>query len=61
MVDDIITGVKGIKGKVKQIGEHQDIINEKTKKADQKITKVSERLEKDNDSLKIIIKKVLYI
>jgi hypothetical protein len=34
MVDDIITGVKVIKGKVKQINAHQDVINEKTKKAD---------------------------
>lgn len=61
MVDDIITGVQGIRGKVKQINEHQDIINQKTKKADDKITKVNDRIQKDNDSLKVIIKKVLMV
>jgi hypothetical protein len=27
MVDEIITGVQGIRKKVKQIDEHQDVIN----------------------------------
>ncbi len=34
MIDDIINGVKVIKGKVKNINEAQDTINQKTKKAD---------------------------
>ena len=37
MVDDIITGVKGLKNKVKQVNENQDVIIEKTKKADKKV------------------------
>ena len=32
IVDDIIVGVKGLKGKVKTMNEAQDVINEKTKK-----------------------------
>jgi hypothetical protein len=31
-IDDIIVGVRGLKGKVKQMNEAQDIINDKTKK-----------------------------
>jgi hypothetical protein len=40
IVDDIITGVKGIRGKVKKINEAQDTINDKTKKADDKVGKL---------------------
>lgn len=40
MVDDIIGGVKGIRGKVKKMNEAQDIIIDKTKKADDKVGKL---------------------
>jgi hypothetical protein len=36
VLDDIITNVKNVKGKVKNINEQQDIINKKTDKAGQK-------------------------
>ena len=48
VVDDIITNVKKIKGKVKNINEAQDVINKKTKIADEKVDKVSTRIQGDN-------------
>lgn len=48
MVDDIITGVKGLKGKVKKMNEAQDVIIEKTGKADQKVGKLENRIKGDN-------------
>lgn len=36
MVDEITAQVQGLKKKVVVINEHQDVINEKTKKADKK-------------------------
>lgn len=61
MVDDITAGVKGLRGKVKQMNEQQDEINVKTKKAGDKVEIVSNRIKKDNDNLKDIIKKVIYV
>jgi hypothetical protein len=52
MVDDIITGVKGLKKKVQTINEHQDRVNELTKKANKKAGQVENRIKRDNEKLK---------
>lgn len=44
MLDIIIDGVQGIKGKVKQINANQDQIIERTNKNKQAVDKVSKRI-----------------
>ena len=58
MIDEIINGVKIVKGKVKNINEAQDTINQKTKKADEKVGALSNRIKGDNEKLKKIIEDV---
>ena len=48
VLDDIITGVKGVKDKVRRINDAQDVINEKTGKASKKVDTVSNRIKSDN-------------
>ncbi len=60
VLDDIITGIQGVRGKVKNINDKQDEVIEKTNKAKKKVEKVSKRIETDNDKLKEIIKHVCY-
>jgi Mg2+ and Co2+ transporter CorA len=48
MIEEIINGVKVVKGKVVTINQAQDIINEKTGKADEKVGKLSTRIQGDN-------------
>lgn len=60
VLDDIIGGIQGVKGKVKQINQKQDEIIEKTNKNKTHVDKVSKRIETDNDKLKKIIKQVIY-
>lgn len=48
ILDDIIVGVRGIKGKVKNINEAQEVINEKTGKAGNKVDSLSSRIKGDN-------------
>lgn len=48
VIDDIILGVRGIKGKVKNINEAQEVINEKTGKAGTKVDTLSNRIKGDN-------------
>ena len=47
-VDDIITGVKGLKQKVGKINEAQDVIIAKTNKAENKAGGLAERIKGDN-------------
>jgi hypothetical protein len=54
-LDDIIVNVKGLKGKVKRMGEAQDVINEKTKKGADKADTLATRIHGDNEKLKKII------
>lgn len=58
VVDDIIMGVKNLKGKVKNINEAQDTINEKTNTASKKVDSLSTRIQGDNARLKKIIEDV---
>lgn len=44
MLDIIIDGVQGIKGKVKKINEQQDQVIERTGKNKQAVEKVSKRI-----------------
>jgi hypothetical protein len=47
-IDDIIVGIRGIKGKVKNINEAQEVINEKTGKAGNKVDSLTTRIKGDN-------------
>ena len=57
-IDDIIVGVRGLKGKVQRMNEAQDVINEKTKKGVDKADKLANRIQGDNEKLKKIIEDV---
>lgn len=59
VLDGIIEGIQGVKGKVMQINTKQDQIAEKANKNKLHVDKVSKRIETDNDKLKVIIKKVI--
>lgn len=58
LVDEIGVGVKGLRKKVKNIVELQDVVEQKQKPIENKIDKNIKRLKRDNDQLKNIIEKV---
>ena len=60
-IDDIIVGVRGLKGKVQRMNEAQDVINEKTKKGVEKADKLANRIQGDNEKLKKIIEDVSFM
>lgn len=55
MVDEIGVNVKGLKKKVKNIVELQDVVEKKQKPIENKIDAGIKRLKRDNDQLKNII------
>ena len=55
LVDEIGVAVGGLKKKVKNIVELQDVVEQKQKPIENKIDKNIKRLKRDNDQLKNII------
>lgn len=55
LVDEIGVGVEGLRKKVKNIVELQDVVEQKQKPIENKIDKNIKRLKRDNDQLKNII------